>query len=210
MFEIIPNWHPIFVHFTVTLLTLSGVIQCIIWIKAPSDVSPLWFTRKWIHILGILAIFSTVLTGYHAYNTVTHDSVSHAAMSNHQHWALITSFVFVLGATLSLILKKKYLFPIGVVLVLSWGLVTVTAYKGGDLVYRYGLGVLSLPEANSSDHHHDMGDATDSHLHEKRMDEMALDEPNNAHKNKIEQQSIENKVESTEQHNHHHNDDHHH
>jgi len=169
--EIIPNWHPVFVHFTITLLTLSGILQCIIWAKKPSESSPIWFARKWLNVLGILSILVTAMSGYYAYNSVLHDDASHVAMTIHRNWAIATLITFVAGASISLIFNQRYLALSGILLVISFGLVTITGYKGGELVYRYGLGVLSLPKTDLShhednqtkppsiqNHHHDHGD----------------------------------------------------
>ncbi len=47
-------------------------------------------------------------------------------------------------------------------LILSTGLLALTAWKGGELVYRYGLGVMSLPQvaqgAEGHDHEHAEGE----------------------------------------------------
>ena len=38
MFEVIPNWHPVFVHFTVALLSLSSLLF-LVGVLAPSNAS---------------------------------------------------------------------------------------------------------------------------------------------------------------------------
>lgn len=166
MIEIIPNWHPIFVHFTVTLITLAGIVQCIIWVKKPYEGHPVWFVQRWINILGIIAVLLTALTGYFAYNSVEHDTLSHLAMQDHRNWAIATLVAFTIGAILSLLFGKKYIVVTGVLLVISWGLVSITGFKGGELVYRYGLGVISLPNADGAGHSHGddhMQDNDDDH-----------------------------------------------
>ena len=45
-------------------------------------------------------------------------------------------------------------------------LMGVTAYKGGELVYRYGIGVMALPEASGSGHGHHQNE----HHHEEVND----------------------------------------
>ncbi|CAM3699141.1 hypothetical protein VA7868_00282 [Vibrio aerogenes CECT 7868] len=171
MIEIIPNWHPVFVHFTITLITFSGLMQCFIWLKRPDTNHPVRFTHKFINITGLIAIIVTILSGYHAYSTVGHDAVSHLAMTAHRNWAMLTLLIFAAGAIMSLICRKKLMVPIsGIFLVLACLLVTVTAYKGGELVYRYGLGVLSLPDTQSSEHHHDNGHTPDNPHHTGNLD----------------------------------------
>ncbi len=46
------------------------------------------------------------------------------------------------------------------------GLLLFTAWLGAELVYRYGLGVMSLPQSENEDH---------SHLHGKEMNASEID-----------------------------------
>ncbi|MCF6301365.1 MAG: hypothetical protein L3J52_09655 [Proteobacteria bacterium] len=42
----------------------------------------------------------------------------------------------------------------GSLFVIAFLLLGITAFKGGELVYRYGLGVMSLPEVEGEGHAH--------------------------------------------------------
>jgi len=173
MIEIIPNWHPVFVHFTVALLSVGVLLKFGCYFTGSESLrEQLRLVARWNLWIGAGFVLLTVLSGVLAYNSVAHDTPSHEAMEAHRNWALVTAAVF-LGITAWLILlvradKARNGVFISLLLV-ALGLLSVTAWKGGELVYRYGLGVMSLPQADShhhedgvADHHHDE-DTTDHH-----------------------------------------------
>lgn len=93
--------------------------------------------------------------GLHAYYTVGHDGVSHAAMIKHRNWAIPTAIAIWLVATWSFYryLKQKSITLVFIIaLLVVQGLVLSTAWRGAELVYRYGLGVMSLPQAEEVGH----------------------------------------------------------
>jgi uncharacterized membrane protein/ketosteroid isomerase-like protein len=158
MIDIIPNWHPIFVHFTVTLLAITGVLQILIWLfKTKFNSDSIVSTQKWLVILGSLAIVLTIATGLQAYYSVNHDTVSHLAMTNHRNWALITAIIFLLGAVLYFLFPKRKQVLGGGLFVIAALLLSITAFKGGELVYKHGLGVMSMPVVTGDGHDHDHG-----------------------------------------------------
>jgi uncharacterized membrane protein len=164
MIEIIPNWHPFLVHFTVALLGVSVVL----FIAEP-------LVRKWpLHIqlvivarwnlwMGALASIATVIAGFDAFNSIPHGSESqHLAMLDHRKWALGTATLFVVLAVWSFLLfirGKKELKGVKnlvfVLLIIVAGMMlAVTGYKGADLVYRHGLGVIPLQGDITQGHNH--------------------------------------------------------
>ena len=174
MIEILPNGHPIMTHFTIGLLLTSSTLFLIgslfhkkeAWSK---NILIVAHVNLWI---GALFTLGTVATGIYAYYTVAHDAPSHLAMKDHRNWALASSSLFII---LAICAARKYkqsykvskLF-LAIIMVASIGLAT-TGYKGGELVYRHGLGVLPLQKGNDgkptdnkeSGHHHNHG----SHSH---------------------------------------------
>jgi len=95
MIDIIPNWHPIFVHFTVAILVITGLLQLILWFfNDKLKLAGVIFAQKWLVILGSLAILATIATGLLAYYSVAHDTPSHLAMTDHRNWALTTAAIF--------------------------------------------------------------------------------------------------------------------
>lgn len=159
MIEIVPNWHPLFVHFTVTLLTLVGVIQIALFFMTTSKFKPsMEATQKWLIGLGVLAVIATITTGLLAYYSVNHDGPSHTAMTDHRNWAIVTGSLFIVCAVLFYLKQEDLLKVARLGFVVVTSLVMVTAFKGGELVYRHGLGVMSMPQVTGEGHDHEHAD----------------------------------------------------
>jgi len=161
MLEIIPNWHPIFVHFTVALFSLS-VILFAVTLFMTSPLKEQWLiVARWTLWFGAGFTVLTGLSGLDAYNTVAHDTPSHVAMTDHRNWAIATISLFMTLAIWSFIRVRRQL-TLGttfvVIMVIAGGLLAATAWHGGEVVYRYGLGVMSLPKAEGEGHAHEHAD----------------------------------------------------
>jgi len=164
MLEIIPNWHPIFVHFTVALLSLAAGL----FVVTPFVSSPLkeqWqIVSRWALWFGAGFMIVTGLTGLYAYNTVAHDTPSHLAMTDHRNWAIATITLFLALASWSIVWARKNK-PLGMAFVvciaIAGAVLASTAWHGGEVVYRYGLGVMSLPKAEGDGHDHAHGAGND-------------------------------------------------
>ncbi|MFA6901769.1 MAG: DUF2231 domain-containing protein [Gallionellaceae bacterium] len=162
MVQIIPNWHPVFVHFTVALLSLAVVFELVVAVMREGNLKQQWqILARWNLWLGSGFSLATALAGWYAYNTVAHDAPSHAAMTEHLYWALTTLAVFVFLSLWSVwrVYKQQKTGILFLLLLLAGGgLLLSTAWHGGELVYRYGLGVMSLPlaadEAGEDGHEH--------------------------------------------------------
>ena len=161
MIEIIPNWHPIFVHFTVALLSLAvGLFVVTRFISGP--IKQQWeIVARWALWFGAAITVITAFTGLYAYNTVGHDTPSHVAMTDHRNWAIATIGTFIVLAIWSFIRvqRKKTLGAVFVVAMVAGGaLLGSTAWHGGEAVYRFGLGVMSLPKVEGEGHAHKHAD----------------------------------------------------
>lgn len=169
MIEIIPNWHPIFVHFTLALFSIAAILFVLTYVvscsklKLTSFFSEIEIVARWCLWLCALFTIMTVSFGFYAYYTVGHDAISHAAMIVHRNWALITTSVIVLLAIFSAWRYYRKLRMVTLIFILALliaqGLLLITAWYGGELVYRYGIGVISLPKAGNDGHQH-------NHAHE--------------------------------------------
>ena len=162
MAEIIPNWHPIFVNFTVALLSSAVVLYVTALVaRNASWRSGCFAAARWNLTIGIALTVATVATGLQAYYSVGHDSPSHAAMTEHRNWAFVTGAVFLLVGLWHWFRHraKEPLLVFALALVIAGGLLAVTGWKGAELVFRHGLGVLSLPQPEGAghDHSHDNG-----------------------------------------------------
>jgi len=82
MIEIVPNWHPIWVHFPIALFSMATAF--FYW-ALPSRTG--WGTgngRSTLESGGGSGITDpTLITGYLAYNSVAHDGAGHQAMERH-------------------------------------------------------------------------------------------------------------------------------
>lgn len=158
MFEIIPNWHPLFVHFTVALFLVAvGLFVVSPWMKSP--LKEQWqIVARWNLWLSAGITVITGLAGLYAYNTVAHDTPSHAAMTEHRNWAIVAITLILALAIWSVVRvrRNQSLGPLFVVaLVITGGVVAATAWHGGEVVFRYGLGVMSLPKVEGEGHAHE-------------------------------------------------------
>lgn len=170
MIEIIPNWHPIFVHFTVALFSATVFFyalsyflsKCGLLLKVASDFE---IVGKWcLWVVGFMVI-GTVLAGFNAYNTVNHDAPSHIAMTDHRNWAIPTAIAIVLLTIWSFWRSYKHkaiTITFILALLVTQGLLLSTAWRGAELVFRYGLGVMSMPKSEGEGHHHHHEGETDA------------------------------------------------
>lgn len=171
MIEIIPNWHPVFVHFSIGLLSIAALFHVVAAINSKStNYYQFESVANWNLWIGTLLSLVTVGAGWLAYNSVEHDTPSHLAMTDHRNWAMGTTALFIVIAFWSFQRARKTI-PIGwsltIVLLVATGLLTTTGWKGGELVYKHGLGVMSLPSKSEHDHGaHDHGEGDSGHGHD--------------------------------------------
>ena len=156
---IIPNWHPLLVHFTVGLVVTSSLFLVL------SKVKGTWSTvfetvGKWTLWVGAAITVLTLLAGFDAYNTVAHDDIAHKVMKVHRTWALITAAAILLLAFWTYKAKTINSLVVAASLLVS-GLVGYTGYLGAELVYRHGLGVMRLPDSSGEGHAHADGESHD-------------------------------------------------
>jgi len=169
--EIIPNYHPLLVHFSIALLSMSTLFYSIAFVCRSGRRQAFLAAAQWNLWTGALISIATVLTGWLAYNSVAHDALSHEAMTIHKSWALPTLGLWAIAALWSFFLVKGKL---GVVFILwlwlSTGALMVTGYLGAENVYRHGIGVMRIPDLvteqlNSSVIKSDEVDAGHHHEH---------------------------------------------
>lgn len=226
MVEIIPNWHPIFVHYTVALLSLAAALFVVTpFLKAP--LQDHWrIVARWSLWFGVGFSLITGLTGLYAYNTVAHDTPSHIAMTDHRNWAIATISLFLIVGVWSAIRVRRNQ-ALGAVfvsaMVIASGVLASTAWRGGEVVYRYGLGVISLPKSEGDGHNHEHANGGGhSHPSEMPHEKTTQNTDHHAHDNMLEAEHSHDDLASpstdTEtvksggsgKPDHQHNDDHHH
>lgn len=183
-FQIIPNFHPIAVHFPIALTFIALLFGLAASIGRSSTLAPyLAATAHFTLWLAAIAAAVAVLFGWLAFNSVNHDDAGHAAMLLHRAWAVPTATGIILLACWD---AKKHRVsavmpaPTLVLLFLLSGAIAVTGWLGGEVVYRHGIGVLSLPasEGAGHSHHHEHGKAvSDAHPEHRHDDEAVSVQP---------------------------------
>lgn len=167
MIEIIPNWHPIWVHFAIALLITSACLFLIFgWRSSQTNNrANALIVARWTLRLGVIAAIGALLTGYLASGSVAHDEVSHANMMVHRNWAFAATVIFLITALIDYMRRNKTHVSMLSVLLLVSGSVTlaITGLEGAENVYQYGLGVQRLPDIST--HEHSGGEETSTHEH---------------------------------------------
>lgn len=168
MIEILPNWHPIFVHFTVALFTVSTIFYFLAASTKKFKFNhEFLIVARWCLWLAVIVTIATIIAGFIAYYSVAHDTPSHMAMTVHRNWAIATSITILILACWSWLRyradkKPSVLFILS--MLMGFGLLLVTAWHGSELVYRHGIGVMSLPQSTGVGHQHNHDQDT-GHTH---------------------------------------------
>tara|TARA_R110000868_G_scaffold340212_1_gene600882 strand:- start:11797 stop:12327 length:531 start_codon:yes stop_codon:yes gene_type:complete len=157
--EIIPNYHPVLVHFTIALITTSLGTLILGWLLARCQTlqQECFIVSRWCLWLGGLFSILTISAGFYAYYTVAHDAISHRVMTTHRNFALTTfGFIWIMVIWSWLLwikaLAPKWIYAAG--MTITFGFMITTGWYGSELVYRYGIGVRSLPQAEETGHTH--------------------------------------------------------
>ncbi len=159
--EVVPNFHPIVVHFPIALTIVAFLLSIAAYVRRGKIISvqlaiaghfTLWFAA-----LGALM---AVLFGWLAFNSVNHDDAGHAAMLLHRAWAIPSAIGLILLASWDIWKKRAnelMSIPVLIILFILSGAILVTGWLGGEVVYRHGIGVLSIPAIEGEGHDHDHG-----------------------------------------------------
>ena len=181
-FELIPNAHPLAVHFPITLTLIALLFSLAARVRHKhSSAIQLATVGHWsLWLAALMAVIAAVF-GWLAYNSVNHDDAGHAAMLIHRNWAIPTAGGLVILAILDAWKSRAtqlMRWPVLVVLFILSVSVAVTGWLGGEVVYRHGIGVLALPESEEGmeGHHHEHGAAGGhEHYHETADEEPAAE-----------------------------------
>jgi uncharacterized membrane protein len=191
-FIIIPNIHPILVHFTIALFSISFIFYSVHYLgrnkyTKSKLIHEVEILARWCLWLTIFFSFSTVLAGLYAYYTVPHSEAGHIAMGIHKNSALISfSLILITGifATLQFITHRKISLITLTLLGITQISILITGYLGAEVVYRYGIGV--IPAQTSAmmighNHHHDKKNEDDTAHATESMSGLEMDSMNASH-----------------------------
>lgn len=182
-FELIPNAHPLVVHFPIALTLIALLFSLAARLRAQHSAAiQLATVGHWSLWMAALSAVIAAMFGWLAYNSVNHDAAGHAAMLIHRNWAIPTAVGLVILATLDAWKSRAnqlMSWPVLIVLFLLSASIAVTGWLGGEVVYRHGIGVLSLPESEKGmEGHHLDPEATEGHEHHHGA---AVEEPGAEH-----------------------------
>jgi uncharacterized membrane protein len=144
--SILPGWHPIVVHFPLALVVTAALVLLAARIAPkPSWAAALASVGSWNLCLGAAAAVMALGSGLAAAVDLHISAQAHHAVSLHMIWALFATLALLLlavwrGAGNAPESRPSSLFLL--VLVAATAALIVTGYRGGQNVYRYGIGVL--------------------------------------------------------------------
>jgi uncharacterized membrane protein len=154
MLASLPNIHPFLVHFPVALFTTGLVADLLLLARFREP----WLDRAVLSAFGIAAVLSlaSAWTGKLAADSLTPslDEAAAAAVGSHGDWAFATVLLFFAVAIVrfdALWRDRTEAFPqlnrsrlLALPLALAAeACLLATAGRGGELVYRHGVGVVS-------------------------------------------------------------------
>ncbi len=156
--QIIPNYHPIVVHFPIALTIIAFLLSIAAYARRSHPVSThLAAAGHFTLWLAALSAAAAVLFGWLAFNSVNHDDAGHAAMLLHRSWAIPTAVGLILLASWDAWkyrINELISVPMLFLLFLLSQAIAVTGWLGSEVVYRHGIGVLSIPSSEGAGHGH--------------------------------------------------------
>ena len=142
---ILPGWHPIVVHFPLALVVTGATLLLAARIlRQEGQAATLATVGTWNLCLGALAALFALATGLAATLHLQVGPAAHQAISLHLRWAMFTTLALLLlavwrGAGTAQSSRPSWIFM--VILLAATAALVVTGYRGGQNVYRYGVGV---------------------------------------------------------------------
>jgi len=138
-----PPLHVLIVHFPIALLLTSVALSwaSMIWKDKGFDKAS-WYSL----LLGLVATLVAIPTGLASASAIPADSAAMVAVNPHRILGIATFVVFALQAVI--VWRSKAEMSVGArvaliaLQVIGSLIVIVLGYFGGELVYRYGIGLI--------------------------------------------------------------------
>jgi uncharacterized membrane protein len=141
----VPGWHPMIVHFPLALIvTAAFCLTLARLLPARRTVPVLAIVGTWNLCLGAAALLFSLGSGLAAVIGLQVGLAAHEAISAHVKAALLTTVLVLAvavwrGAGAAQDSRPSWVFVL--VLWAATAALIVTGYRGGQNVYRYGVGV---------------------------------------------------------------------
>jgi uncharacterized membrane protein len=138
------QWHPMVVHFPLALIVTAAATLLLARLLSGSIGATLAMVGTWNLCLGAAAALFAVATGMAAVLDLHLAVAAKEAVSLHVKWALFTTVALLLlavwrGAGSAQNSRPSWLFLL--VLFAATAALIETGYRGGQNVYRFGVGV---------------------------------------------------------------------
>lgn len=149
---LIPGWHPMVVHFPLALvITGASLLMASRLVRRADRAATLATVGTWNLCLGAAAVLLALGTGLAAAIGLEVGAAAHQAISVHFKWAIFTSLALLLlavwrGAGSAQDSRPSWLFLL--LLLAAAAALVVTGYRGGQNVYRFGVGVRAVVAAH--------------------------------------------------------------
>jgi uncharacterized membrane protein len=147
---LIPAWHPIIVHFPLALIVTGTVSLSLARLVPGARIAATLATLgTWNLCLGAVAVFFALGTGLAATIGLQIGAAAHQALTAHVKSAVVTAILVLLVAVWRGAGTDADSRPTAGFLVMLWlatAALTVTGYRGGQNVYRYGIGVAAAAD----------------------------------------------------------------
>lgn len=143
--RIIPGWHPMIVHFPLALIVTAAVCLSLARLRLALRYAAVLATvGTWNLCLGAVAVFFALGSGLAAVIGLHVGMAAHQAISAHMKSAILTAVLVTAVAVWRGTGTAPDARPSWAFLVILWAgtaALVVTGYRGGQNVYRYGVGV---------------------------------------------------------------------
>lgn len=140
-----PGWHPIVVHFPLALIVTAAFMLSVARVLPGKPIAATLATvGTWNLCLGAVAVFLALGSGLAAVIDLHIGLAARQAISAHVKSAVVTAILVLLVAVWRGAGTRADSRPSWVFMVLLWAATSaliVTGYRGGQNVFRYGVGV---------------------------------------------------------------------
>ena len=140
-----PNGHPLIVHFPIALLSLALLFEVLARFVRPEE-----FTRLgwWLQVTGTAGLALAVTSGLFVKDTVAIPPLARPFFESHQEMAFASSGIFAILLLWRIASKtrvpQKYALLFLVLLAAAVALLWSGAWYGGEMVYRFGVGLKTI------------------------------------------------------------------
>jgi uncharacterized membrane protein len=145
LIRLVPGWHPVVVHFPLALIVTAACFLSAARVpRASRTAETLAIVGTWTLGAGTLGLLFALGTGLAAVIDLHVGAAAHQAISSHVKSAILTTVLVLSAAVWRGAGAAQETRPSWGFMLLIWvatSSLIVTGYRGGQNVYRYGIGV---------------------------------------------------------------------